>query len=69
MTPTRIPRPRPRGQSMMEYAIVCAALALAFFVPIPGDDGPQGARTTVQILLDGFRSAYQRFSHAISLPS
>jgi hypothetical protein len=63
------PRRRPRGQALMEYVIVCVALALALFVPVPGDTGPQGPRTTVQILLDAFGSAYARFSHAVSLPN
>jgi len=63
---------RQRGQSLMEYVVVCAALALALFVPLPGlgDTGGAGApRTAVQILLDGFRDAYDRFSYALSLPS
>jgi hypothetical protein len=58
-----------RGQSTVEYVVVCAALALALFVPLPGsgDGGP--ARSAVQILLDGFQKTYQRFTHSISLPS
>lgn len=60
---------RQRGQSMMEYVVVCAALAIALFVPLPGSDDGAGARTTVEILLDGFEKAYQRFTHSISLPS
>ena len=60
---------REHGQSAIEYVVVCAALALALFVPLPGsgDGGP--ARSTVQILLDGFEKAYKRFTHSISLPS
>jgi hypothetical protein len=58
------------GQSMMEYTVVCAALAFALFVPIQDDPAsPDKARTTVQIVLDGFQRAYQNVSHAISLPS
>ena len=68
-SPPKPPRLRQRGQSLMEYTVVCAALAVALFVPVPGADGPEGSRTTVQILLDGFRNAYQRFSFTISLPN
>lgn len=59
-----------RGQSSMEYVVVCAAFAFALFVPIQDDPAsPDQARTTVQIILDGFHMAYQNISHAISLPS
>ena len=59
-----------RGQSSMEYGVVCAALAFALFVPIQDDPAsPDKARTTVQIVLDGFHSAYQNISYAISLPN
>jgi len=58
------------GQSSMEYVVVCAALAFALFVPIQDDPAsPDKARTTIQIVLDGFHTAYQNISHAISLPS
>ena len=58
------------GQSSMEYGVVCAALAFALFVPIQDDPAsPDKARTTVQIVLDGFHSAYQNISYAISLPN
>jgi len=61
---------RQRGQSLMEYVVVCAALAVALFVPVPGDTGGGGTpRTAVQILLDGFHAAYDRFSYALSLPT
>lgn len=62
-------RTRQRGQSLMEYVIVCAALAIALFVPLPGSDDGAGARSALEILLDGFQKAYQRFTHSISLPS
>jgi len=60
---------RQRGQSMMEYTVVCAALAVALFMPVPGSDNGAGSRNTVQILLDGFEKAYKRFTHSISLPT
>lgn len=54
---------------MMEYGVVCAALAFALFYPIQGDAAsPDKARTTVQIVIDGFKTAYQNISHSISLP-
>jgi hypothetical protein len=60
---------RQRGQSAMEYVVVCAALALALFFPVPGSGDGGGARSVVEILFDGFQKAYQRFTHSISLPS
>ena len=61
---------RQRGQSMMEYAVVCCALAFILFVPIQDDPASPGkARTTVQIVLDGLQAAYRNFSHALSLPT
>ncbi len=62
-------RPRQCGQSSMEYAVVCAALAFALFYPIQDAQSPDRARTAVEILLDGFKTAYQKFSYAISLPT
>lgn len=60
---------RQRGQAMLEYLVVCAALAFAFFYPIRDNPAsPDKARTTVQIVLEGFQRAYQNISHAISLP-
>ena len=46
----------------MEYVVVCAALALALGVGMSSDT------SVLQQLLDGFKSAYQNFSYAISLP-
>lgn len=58
-----------RGQAMLEYLVVCAALAFALFYPIRDDPAsPDKARTTVQIILDGFKRAYQKISYSISLP-
>lgn len=63
-------KPVQRGQSSIEYVIVCSALAAALFVPIKDDvASPDKARTTVQIILEGFQTAYQKFSYAISLPT
>lgn len=50
------------SQSSVEYAIVCAALAIALGV------GMSGETSVLKQLLGAFRSAYQDFSHAISLP-
>ncbi|MCC2961275.1 hypothetical protein LK540_12665 [Massilia sp. IC2-278] len=72
MTQQRLRRPahgRQRGQSTMEYVVTCAALAVALFLPVPGSDNGAGSRNTIQILLDGFEKAYQRFTHSISLPT
>jgi hypothetical protein len=58
-----------RGQSMMEYTVVCGALAFALFYPIQDAGSPDQAKTAVQIVLDGFKLAYQKFSYAISIPT
>jgi hypothetical protein len=61
---------RQRGQSMTEYVIACGVLAFVLFVPIAGDAAsPGGAKTTVELMLDGFKRAYQKFSYALSLPT
>lgn len=59
-----------RGQSMVEYLVVCAALIGALFVPIQDNPASPGSkRSTIQIILDGFHEAYQKISHSISLPN
>lgn len=67
----RAPAPRDQaGQALPEYVVVCAALALALFVPVGGDPAaPGGSRSAVEIVLDGFAQAYRNISHAISLPN
>jgi hypothetical protein len=57
------------GHATMEYVVVCAALAFALFVPVTDAVSPDGARTTVQLVLDIFHQAYLNISHAISLPN
>jgi predicted xylose isomerase-like sugar epimerase len=57
------------GQSMMEYAVVCGALAFVLFYPISDVASPGEAKTTVQIVIDGFKLAYKKFSYAISIPT
>jgi hypothetical protein len=54
---------------MLEYTVVCAALAFALFVPIQDAESPDAARTTIEILLEGLRTAYEKFSYALSLPT
>lgn len=51
-----------RGQSSMEFVVVCAALAIALGV------GMSGNTSVLEQLLDAFKDAYQDFSYAISLP-
>lgn len=53
---------KPKGQSSMEFVIVCTALALALGVGMTSDS------SVLKQLLDAFKSAYQNFSYAISLP-
>lgn len=57
------------GQAATEYAVVCAVLAFVLFYPIQDGVSPDKSRTTVQIVLEAFKTAYQNFSYAISLPS
>ncbi|SER24011.1 hypothetical protein SAMN04488038_1258 [Solimonas aquatica] len=56
------------GQSAIEYAVVCAALSFALLVPVTDPVSPDKPRTAAEILIDGFKLAYQKFSHALSLP-
>lgn len=51
------------GQSAMEYAVVCAALALAIGFGMVGGD------SVLSELIEAFKIAYQKFSFALSLPS
>ena len=51
-----------RGQSMIEYVILCAVLA--FFLGINMIDN----NSVLFQLVTAFQTAYQNFSYAISLP-
>lgn len=53
---------------MLEYLVVVAALTFALFYPIVDGASPDQARTTVQIMVNGFRQAYQNISAALSIP-
>lgn len=53
---------RARGQSSMEYVIVCAALAIALGIAMANQD------SALWKLADAFKTAFHRFSYAISLP-
>ncbi len=50
------------GQSSIEYTVVCVALALALGIGMSSDD------SVLKQLLEGFRTAYEKFSYALSLP-
>jgi hypothetical protein len=63
MNPHRCPLRPQMGQSSMEFVVVCAALVIALGV------GMSGPTSVLQQLLDAFKTAYQNFSYAISLPS
>jgi Flp pilus assembly protein TadG len=54
-----------RGQSMIEYTLVCVVLTLALFAPIPGSQPPQSA---AQMLADALRQFYRALSYFLSLP-
>lgn len=51
-----------RGQSSMEYVVVCAALAAALGVGMVDDT------SVLKVLLNGFRTAYDKISFSLSLP-
>ena len=52
-----------RGQSSVEYVVVCAALAIALGI------GMVDNRSVLRELLGAFKLAYQKISFAISLPT
>lgn len=54
---------------MTEYAVVCAVLAFVLFVPISDSFSSGEAKTSVELIIDGFSKAYQKFSFALSLPN
>lgn len=51
-----------RGQSAVEYTVVCAALAFALGVGMVDD------QSVLRMLLEAFRTAYEKFGYALSLP-
>ena len=55
-------RSRDAGQAMMEYVIVCAALALILGI------GMVDHTSVLWELINSFQAAYKNFSFAISLP-
>lgn len=57
-----------RGQAMIEYLVICAALGFALFYPIKDASSPDKARTAVEIVIQQFQLGFQNFSHSISLP-
>ncbi|MBR0567420.1 hypothetical protein J5J83_14955 [Azoarcus sp. L1K30] len=54
---------RQPGQAMIEYVVVCAALALALGVGLTDDD------SALWQMIQNFRHGYQHFSFALSLPT
>lgn len=64
----RPPR-RPRGQSLIEYIVISAALAFFLFVPISDDVSAGASKTSIELLFDAVRAAYKNVSFSISLPA
>lgn len=56
---TRSPQ---KGQSSMEYVVVCTALALTLGIGMWSDD------SVLKELLQAFRTAYEKIAFALSLP-
>jgi Flp pilus assembly pilin Flp len=52
------------GQSMIEYTVVCAALAIALFVPVM----PGSSQTLGQLLAGKIRDLYNNLTFFLSLP-
>ncbi len=51
------------GQSSIEYLVVCSALALVLGV------GMVDNQSVLWQLIDAFKTAYEKFSYAISYPT
>ncbi|MFS0755451.1 hypothetical protein ABC383_12235 [Noviherbaspirillum sp. 1P10PC] len=49
------------GQSSVEYAVVCAAIALTLGIGMADPD------SVLWQLVDALRTAYQKFTYAVSL--
>lgn len=60
---TRRTRAAQSGQSMVEYLVICVALALALGI------GMTDKNSVLWQLLHAFQTAYQNFSYALSLPT
>lgn len=52
-----------RGQAMIEYTVVCTALALVLGVGMVDDD------SVLWQLVQGFQTGYRHFTYALSLPT
>lgn len=52
-----------KGQSSIEYVVVCAALAFALGIGMVDDN------SVLRELLSAFQTAYKKFSYALSLPT
>jgi hypothetical protein len=62
MTPAPARPGASRGQSSVEYVLLCAALAVALGLWGVGDD------SALRLLLDALARAYQNLSFALALP-
>lgn len=51
------------GQSSVEYVVICAALAVALGI------GMSDNNSVLSELIEALKTAYQKFSYSISLPS
>lgn len=51
-----------QGQASMEYVVVCAALAIALGISMSNQD------SALWQLAEAFRTAFHKFSYALSLP-
>ena len=56
-------RSHQHGQSMIEYVVVCAAVALALGIGMIDSD------SILWGLINAFQQSYRNYSYAISLPT
>ena len=61
----RLPRLWQRGQAMVEYLVVGAAVMAMFYLPW---DGKAGSDSVVIFFLKAIRTAFAKFLSAVSLP-
>jgi Flp pilus assembly pilin Flp len=54
-------KPGQRGQSSVEYAVICAAIALTLGIGMADED------SALWQLVDAFRNGYQQFTYALSI--
>ncbi|MGX5201358.1 hypothetical protein [Aliikangiella sp. IMCC44632] len=55
-----------QGQATVEYIVVCSALVLALFSPIPDGD-PDTNESVIEILVEAVKTEYEAYKYANSV--